>query len=133
MNEKQTTRRYELLLASVIAARATSFLLSKLLLQMLTPFDLLAVRFLLAFLLLALIFHRRLLHLDGKTVRSGVIVGALLFMTMSFELQALRQADSSLVSLLENCSILFVPLFEILLYRKLPDKMTVSLCVFRYF
>lgn len=124
MNEKQTTRRYELLLASVIAARATSFVFSKILLQSLTPFNLLAVRFLLAFLLLALIFHRQLLQLDGKTFLSGVIVGTLFFMTMSFELQALRQADSSLVSLLENCSILFVPLFEILLYRKLPDKMT---------
>lgn len=124
MNEKQTLRQYELLLASVIAARATSFLFSKLLLQSLAPFNLLAVRFLLAFLLLALIFHRQLLRLDRKTFRSGVIVGALFFMTMSFEFHALRQADSSLVSLLENCSILFVPLFEVLLYRKLPDKMT---------
>ena len=38
---------------------------------------------------------------------------------------ALTQAASSLVSLLENCAIIFVPLLEILLYKKLPGKLTV--------
>lgn len=118
------TKQYELLLAAVIAARATSFLFSKLLLQELAPFNLLAVRFLLAFVLLALAFGKKLLRMERRSFLAGLAVGALFFLTMSMELQALRRADSSLVSLLENCSIMFVPLLEILLFRKLPDRTT---------
>ena len=44
---------------------------------------------------------------------------------MACEMIALTQAASSLVSLLENCAIIFVPLLEILLYKKLPGKLTV--------
>ena len=118
------TKQYELLLAAVIAARATSFLFSKLLLQELAPFNLLAVRFLLAFVLLALAFGKKLLRMERRSFLAGLAVGALFFLTMSMELQALRRADTSLVSLLENCSIMFVPLLEILLFRKLPDRTT---------
>ena len=46
MSRKQA----ELLLAAVISIRATSYLFSKVALQSLEPFNLLAIRFLLAFL-----------------------------------------------------------------------------------
>ena len=52
-----STKKYELLLIAVIAARATSFIFSKMILESLTPFNLLAVRFIIAFILLALIFN----------------------------------------------------------------------------
>ena len=47
-----TEKRAELLLAAVISARATSFVFNKLVLGALGTFDLLACRFLLAFILL---------------------------------------------------------------------------------
>ena len=49
-----SARSYELLLIAVIAARATSFIFSKMILESLAPFNLLAVRFIIAFVLLAL-------------------------------------------------------------------------------
>lgn len=48
--------RYELLLAAVISARATSFIFSKLALEAMDTFNLLAVRCLLAFAVLAVLF-----------------------------------------------------------------------------
>ena len=48
---------------TVIAARATSYILSKLILQGMAAFNLLAVRFLLAFLMLGLLFFRQLRHI----------------------------------------------------------------------
>ena len=54
-----SARSYELLLIAVIAARATSFIFSKMILESLAPFNLLAVRFIIAFVLLALIFNNR--------------------------------------------------------------------------
>ena len=101
--------KYEVLLASVIAARATSFIFSKMILEYIDTFNLLAIRCLLAFAILAVLFFKRLRDMPFKTVISGVIVGILFFLVMSAELTALKEASSSTVSLLENCAIIFVP------------------------
>ena len=118
MQASEKTRRYEILMAAVISARATSFLFNKLILEDLSPFNLLAVRFLIAFGLLAILFHRELRKMTRRTLCSGIAVGIMFFITMSFEMLALRQAASSLVSLLENCAIIFVPVMEVILFRK---------------
>lgn len=120
-----SARSYELLLIAVIAARATSFIFSKMILESLAPFNLLAVRFIIAFVLLALIFNKAVRRLAARDLLAGTVIGTAFFITMACEMIALTQAASSLVSLLENCAIIFVPLLEILLYKKLPGKLTV--------
>ena len=121
MNE----RKYEVLLASVIAARATSFIFSKMLLLSMSRFNLLAVRFLLAFILLSLIFCKRLKRMTRETFFAGVIMGTLYFIVMALELTALRVADSSLISLLENTAIIIVPILEAVILRALPKKLEI--------
>ena len=108
MTEKQA----ELLLAAVISARATSFVFNKLVLGSLGAFDLLACRFLLAFVLLAVLFWKKLRHISGKALLHGAVLGTLLFLTLTAELTALKTTDSSMVSLLENTAIILVPLLE---------------------
>ena len=119
-------RKYELLLASVISARATSFIFNKMLLEGMDSFTLLAIRFLIAFTLLMIIFFRKMRGTDRITVLSGILVGALYFVVMSLELTALKFTASSTVSMIQNCSIIFVPLFESVLARRFPAKMTVA-------
>ena len=118
-----TDRKYELLLAVVIAARASSFMFSKILLESMGAFDLMAIRFLLAFMILCVIFPKKL-RMNRRTFLSGLAVGVMYFLVMSCELKALQTADSSLVSLLENCAIIFVPVIETILIRKLPKRIT---------
>ena len=121
-----TQRKAELLLAIVIAARAPSFLFNKLGLGTISPFNMLAVRFLLGFVLLVAIFHKRLrLHLDRRTVLFGALVGLNFFAIMSCEMFALQTAATGTVSLLENLAIIFVPLAEALLNRRAPKGMNV--------
>lgn len=128
--EPNIRRRYELLLAAVIASRATSFVFTKTVLAYMEMFNLLAIRFLLAFCLLALLFFRKLAALDRRTAGAGVLVGVLFFLVMGCELSALKDAPTSTVSLLENCSILFVPIFEAVLRRRAPDRRTVlAMCL----
>lgn len=62
-----TRTQAELLLAAVIIARSTSYVLTKVGLQDMGKFTLLAVRFLLAFAFLAVLFWRRLLQIDRLT------------------------------------------------------------------
>ena len=121
-----TQRKAELLLAAVIAGRATSFIFNKIGLGTMSPFNMLAVRFLLGFVLLVAIFHKRLLqHLDRRTLLFGALVGLNFFAVMACEMFALQTAASGTVSLLENLAIIFVPLAEALLHRRTPNRISV--------
>ena len=116
-----TSHRYEILLASVIAARSTSFIFSKILLESMDTFALLGIRFLLAFLILALLFARHLIHIDRQVLFSAFVIGSLYFLLMICELTALRNTDSSMVSLLENCAIILVPLLNAFITWEIPS------------
>lgn len=79
----------ELLLAAVIIARSTSYVLTKVGLQDMGKFTLLAVRFLLAFAFLAALFRRRLLQIDRRTLLSGLAMGGIYFCVMTADHAAL--------------------------------------------
>lgn len=110
----------ELLLAAVIIARSTSYLFSKIVMEDLGPLNLMTVRFLLAFVFLFVLFFKRVINIDKTSLLNGVILGSIFFAVMCAELFGLKFTDSSTTSFLENTAIVFVPLFEAVLCRKLP-------------
>lgn len=116
-----TSKTAEILLASVIIARSTSFLFSKMLLQSMEPLTLLAVRFLTAFLFLVILFHKKLAGIRIHALLSGMLLGGAFFGIMVAEMYALKSTPSSTVCFLENTAIVFVPLFEAILRRKCPS------------
>ncbi len=113
-----------ILLIFVFMARGTSFLFSKTLLQTMAPMDILAIRFLLSFLILAVIFRRRLMRSGRSGLRGGVILGILYTLCMVFEMFGLRTVDSGVSSLIENMAIVLVPVFAAALSRTLPGRKT---------
>lgn len=115
----------ELLLAAVIMARSSSFLFTKAGLGSMAPLNLLCVRFLLAFFILALIFRKRLLRLERRDVAHGALLGAVFFSVMVCETIALKSTEASTTSFLENTAIVIVPLLNALLCRRLPGKRAV--------
>ena len=123
MKTKHLPRRSaELLLAGVIVARATSYLFSKLILEGMGLFNLLGVRFLLAFAFLAVLFFSRLKSLNRKTVAAGVVMGSMFFLVMTAELSGLKRTASGNTAFLENTAIVLVPLLQALLGRRLPKR-----------
>lgn len=74
MSRKQA----ELLLAAVILTRSSAYLFSKTGLETLGTFNLLAARFLLGFVVLGIIFFRRLKHASRRDIIGGAIIGAVL-------------------------------------------------------
>lgn len=89
-------------------------------LETLGTFNLLAARFLLGFVVLGIIFFRRLKHASRRDIIGGAIIGAVFTAVMTFELTALKTTDTSTVSFLENTAIVFVPLIEAAIIRRLP-------------
>ena len=120
MDRRLSRRTSEVLLALVIIARATGYLFSKLGMTGLGLFNLLALRFLLAFALLGVIFAPRLRRIDRKSLRAGLVMGGLYFLVMTAELSGLKRTASSTVSFLENTAIVLVPLFAAAAYRRAP-------------
>lgn len=121
----KTERGAEILLILVLVARSTSFVMSKVTMHAMDPFNLLGVRFLLAFLLLCIPFGKRLVKIKKKTLLKGMLVGLAFFCVMTAELFTLRLTASSTSSFLENMAIVFVPIFEAVLLRRLPKASSI--------
>ena len=119
----------KLLLTAVFIARGSSFLFSKSLMGTMLPMNILAVRFILAFLILTLVFHNKMKELKRPTLRGGLILGALYTICMIFEMYGLRLVDSGVSALIENMAILFVPLYVALWTWQLPKAKTLFCAV----
>ncbi|MBS5944775.1 DMT family transporter [Varibaculum cambriense] len=119
--KKTSTCGLEILLALVMMARGTSFIFSKLLLETMSTFNVLALRFGIAFLVLAALFARRLYRASRKVWLAGFLIGFLYFLVMALELTALTMADTGPVALTEHTSIVMVPLTTAALARVRPN------------
>ncbi len=113
-----------ILLLAVFIARGTSFLFSKALMQTMPPMGILAVRFILAFLILSLVFFKKLIRCDRPSLKSGILLGTLYTICMIFEMYGLRLVDTGVSSLIENMAIVMVPVFAAVMTRSLPEKKT---------
>lgn len=110
----------KLLLASVIFARSSSYVLAKIGLSDIDVFNLMGIRFLMAFAIMFLLFHKRLLSANKSSLIAGILIGIAYFVVMSFEVFSLKTCESSTTAFLENIAIVIVPLLEALLLRRLP-------------
>ena len=116
-------RKAEALLTVVIIARATSLLIIKTSLGGFATFNLMALRFGIAFFCLIPFVWKHLGKLKQNTMARGGALGAVFFVIIAIELQGLRMTDSSaMVSFLENTAIVLVPLAEAALHRRTPYR-----------
>ena len=119
----------KILLTTVFIARGTSFLFSKILMESMSPMSILAIRFILAFLVLAVIFFKKLKECSKESLKGGLILGVLYTVCMIFEMYGLRQIDSGVSALIENMAIVMVPVYAAVLTKALPQKKTMLCAV----
>ena len=117
---RMSQKTAEILLASVIIARSTSFIFNKLGVGEMSIFNLIALRYLAAFSILLIPFHSRLKGLRLRTVLTSALLSGFFFLIMMAELTGLKTADSSVICFLENSAVVFVPLVSSLLACRLP-------------
>lgn len=98
------------LMVSVILARSTSFLFSKITLAHMGLFELLGLRFFFAFLILFLIFHRRMAAAVSRSfLKKAAVLGFILYLVMGAEMMSLKTSDIYFTAFLENMAFAFVP------------------------
>lgn len=116
-------RKAETLLTAVVIARASSLLIIKSCLGGFTTFNLMALRFVTAFVCLLPFVWKHLKTIPRDTLLHGMALGALFFTIIAAELQGLRLTNSTaMTSFLQNMAIVFVPLAEAILHRRAPHR-----------
>lgn len=91
-----------------------------------TPFYFNAIRFFLAFFLLALISGRRFSRLDLPVLTAGALIGLFLFAGYSFQTIGLQFTSASNTGFITGLSVVMVPFFSMFFTRKLPPKAAVA-------
>jgi drug/metabolite transporter (DMT)-like permease len=108
----------ELSLLLVTMFWGSSYLFMKMGLNALEEFNLIALRFGLAFIVAGLIFNKRLRKVDTKTLKYGAILGFLLlgvFVCITF---GLKTTTTSNAGFLVALTVIFVPMLEVFVFRK---------------
>lgn len=118
------TNYAKILMATIFIARGTSFLFSKTLMHNMSPLSVLAVRFICAFIILAIIFNRKVRECSKESLKGGILLGIAYTVCMVFEMYGLRTIDTGVSSFIENMAIILVPIYVAILTRVLPKKKT---------
>lgn len=108
----------ELLLLMVTLFWGSSYIFMKMGLGSLGEFNLIALRFGLAFVLAAALFHKRLRSINLRTLQYGALLGALLFGVFTCITFGLQTTTTSNAGFLVALTVVFVPLLEVLVFRK---------------
>lgn len=112
----------ECLIAVAIIVRSMSYLFSSNLIHVLGPFNILSIRFSLAFIIMAVIFRKKVMAVSRQTLKHGGVLGLVLTLTMACELTGFRLTDAGITSFLEQVAIVLVPILHGLIIHKLPSR-----------
>ncbi|WP_258360500.1 DMT family transporter [Moorella sulfitireducens] len=89
------------------------------------PFYFVALRFLLAFIFLALVTWRHWFALDRATLINGSLVGLILSGGYIFQTMGLKFTSAASAGFITGLSVVLVPLLSAVFYRTLPDAFTI--------
>lgn len=117
----------DLVLIFVTIVWGAGFPVTKFALQTITPMYIIALRFLIASLTLAIIFNKKLKDIDRKVLKPGLILALLLFFTYVFQTIGIQYTTASKCGFYIGLSVLFVPFFSYF-YLKTPlqSKIVIS-------
>ena len=108
----------ELLLLMVTMFWGSSYMFMKMGLDTLGEFNLIALRFGLAFILAAVLFHKRLRSMNLRTLKYGALLGFLLLGVFTCITFGLQTTTTSNAGFLVALTVIFVPLIDVLVFRK---------------
>ncbi|ACL69352.1 DMT family transporter [Halothermothrix orenii] len=116
----------DLLLLLVVTVWGTTFPVMKMILVDTDPFYFIALRFMVAFLALYLVFHKKVTRDDfsGETVRKGVILGLCLLAGYAFQIVGLQYTTASRSAFITGLSVVMVPLLSIMIIKQIPGPYT---------
>lgn len=118
----------DLMILFITICWGSSYLFMKMGLDSLGEFNLIALRFGLAFLLAGVIFLPRLRQVNVQTIRYAMLLGFILFIMFTALTFGLRTTTTSNAGFLVSLTVVFVPLLHTFLFKKkIENKVVVSI------
>lgn len=87
-----------------------------------TVFQLMALRFTLASLLLAIVFHKKLRLVSRSVLWRGAVLGSILFIAFVFQTVGLEYTTPSKNAFLTAINVLIVPIIALVIYKRRIDR-----------
>ncbi|MEZ0537418.1 DMT family transporter [Caldicellulosiruptoraceae bacterium PP1] len=110
----------DLLLLFVTCVWGASFILMKRTVESLAPSQYLAIRFILASIILFIIFFKRIKTIKRNELLYGFIIGIFLFLGMILQVIGLQFTYASKSAFITGLTVVLVPIFVAIIFRKLP-------------
>lgn len=118
----------DLMILFITICWGSSYLFMKMGLDSLGEFNLIALRFGLAFILAGVIFLPRLRQVNVKTIRYAMLLGFILFIMFTALTFGLKTTTTSNAGFLVSLTVVFVPLLHTFLFKKkIENKVVVSI------
>ncbi|MEH7523410.1 DMT family transporter [Bacillus sp. JJ1503] len=108
----------------------SSYLFMKMGLESIQGFNLIALRFGIAFVLAGLVFYKRFMHIDFQTIKYGFLLGTILFSAISVVTIGVKSTSVSNAGFLFSLAVVFVPLLLAIFFRQKTEKRVVIGVVF---
>lgn len=112
----------DLFLLSMTAIWGSSFILMKNVLEHIPSFAYLSLRFIIATIVLVVIFYKNLKTANRKVILFGCIVGLLLFGGMALQVTGLYYTTASNSAFITGLNVILVPIVSSILLKKKPDR-----------
>ena len=120
------SKKAEMLMVSVSFVWGSSYLLMKIGLGSIAPFNLIALRFGIAFLFMTLVFSKKYRSAKPSDIGKGILMGILLFLTFSGMVYGVSRTTASTAGFLASTTVIFIPILESIIWRKLPRRLVLS-------
>ncbi len=108
------------LLLTVVTIWASTFLVVQNAIDEVPPVTLIAIRFVLATVILVVMFHKRLLKLTRQQIGSGVVVGMVLFGGIALQTIGLQFTTVSRSGFITGLNVAIVPLLALIILKQRP-------------
>lgn len=127
-----TQRQADLMIAVIACAWGSSYLMMQVGLSSIPPFGMVALRFGIAFVAVAIIFRKRLRELTASVVARGAVLGFLLCVFFGLLMYGLKTTPASTAGFLTSAKVIFVPLIVAVATHRAPSRATlagIGICV----
>ncbi len=115
----------DLSLLLVTVVWGASFPIMSVVLKYIPPYSLVALRYFLSGIILAIIFHKKFKNINGQTIKAGIIIGISLFIGCALQFVGLLYTTPSKSGFITGLNVAVVPIVLAIMYKKLPELKTV--------
>jgi drug/metabolite transporter (DMT)-like permease len=120
----------DLMLLMITFFWGSSYILTKVALDALQPFNLTALRFIIAFIVSALVFYKRIIKVDKQTIKYSFVLAIILFVTFVAQGFGLQYTTASNAGFLISLAVVLIPVFAyFFLKEKIERKVVIGVCI----